>query len=1185
MNRAIAAWVFAVLLFVIFPLAGQSDRGTITGSVTDPSNAVIPGAEVVIRNLDTGVSTRALTNEVGLFTMSNIPIGRYEIKVTAQGFKVHSRSGVSLTVAQTLRMDVSMETGAVQESVTVTADASLLKIDNSQVSTTIQSSVVTDLPLSFSGGRSIENFAYALTPAVEGDNWTSYIAGAPAFSKEVMIDGMSATAQIQGHVGESSPPMEAIQEFSVQTSGMSAEYGRTSGAVFNFALKSGTNDFHGSAFYYLRNEKLNANTWMNNWRLSQSPNDPRYIRARDRQFLGGASAGGPIVIPKIYNGRNRTFIFGSFEHYTVERYLLNQDYTTTAPVPEFLTGNFGKLLTSEVLGTDAMGRSVYAGQVYDPKTMRRVGNRWVSDPFDGNVIPSSRISPMSGKIVDIFRKSYAPMIGGRLANNSTRTLSNTPWFHQTQMTYKADHTISQNNRLSGSLIWTQRPRILADAGGLWDPTDKNGGPFAKSRKQEVTSRAARISDNWTITPALINTFSFAYNRYRNPSISTQAGGDWNNYLGIQGVTDSPVFPEISFGSAVNGIGITNIGYNSSGYYIGNTFIAGDSMTWVRGRHTMKFGGQFWKQQINSHSGFDSMQYSFANATTGLPGEPFANRVGFGFASFLLGEVANANKGVPFDLYGRRAYVETFFQDDIRVSRRFTLNAGLRWEQAQPFREKYGRWANFSPDVKNTQYGVAGALQFLDGPGDSFERNKDWKEFSPRLGMAFRVTDKHILRAGYGIFFIPVGINYWSGVPYGFAPGYRGTNTVNATGNLPRFNWDATRYPDSYVAPTKSPNTLIWGMVAIDPDSLKQGYMHQYNVSYQYEINSNFIAEFTYMGNKGSRLHGGGLNRNQPLRSAYEDPKVNPTAWVSDASGAAAAGVPYPYPGFSGNAGFALMPFPHVYAVTYGPVYHVGTNTGSSGYDSFQIQITKRMSHGLAAQVSYNLSKAVGNVETAFDETWDANAGIQDIRDLAADANTVLPYDQRHIAKGYMQYELPFGKGRKFGANRGGILNALIGGWDVTWIFKYNTGTPLGISPNVNYPGWEGAVYADWNRSADLSGTFNATGFNPGVQNSPANLYFNRAAFSNPTNHKLGNGMRRYNVLRTFGWSNEDIGLLKYWRPSEKFSIQVRGELLNVFNRHHFGNPNTGLGNITNFGYITGMQGEPRNVQIGLRLGW
>jgi hypothetical protein len=377
----------------------------------------------------------------------------------------------------------------------------------------------------------------------------------------------------------------------------------------------------------------------------------------------------------------------------------------------------------------------------------------------------------------------------------------------------------------------------------------------------------------------------------------------------------------------------------------------------------------------------------------------------------------------------------------------------------------------------------------------------------------------------------------------------------------------------------------------DPKTLFLGYTHQYNASFQYEFTRDLIVEATYMGNQGRRLHNGSLYRNQPTQSGYEDPKLNPTAWVWDAGSAASAGAPYPYNGFSGYAGFAVMPFPHVAAVTWGPIYGVGTPKGESGYWSTQFQLTKRMSSGLAAQMSYNISRAVGNSETAFDETWDATGGIQNIYNLTADASTVLSYDQTHIFKGYVQYQLPFGRGRKFLSSSNAFANALLGGWDVTWIFKYNTGVPLAVNPNVSYPGWNGdgglggAIYADFNPSVDLSRQFTGDNFNPGTQNDPGNLYFDRSAFANPTNHKLGNGKRRYEELRGFGWASEDIGIMKYWRFTETASLQLRAEFINVFNRHYYANPNTGLGNTTNFGYVTGMTGTPRNVQIGLRLGF
>jgi hypothetical protein len=248
-----------------------------------------------------------------------------------------------------------------------------------------------------------------------------------------------------------------------------------------------------------------------------------------------------------------------------------------------------------------------------------------------------------------------------------------------------------------------------------------------------------------------------------------------------------------------------------------------------------------------------------------------------------------------------------------------------------------------------------------------------------------------------------------------------------------------------------------------------------------------------------------------------------------------------------------------------------------------------MSHGVAAQGPYNFSKAVGNSETAFDETWDVNAGVQDIHDLKTDAATVLSYDQTHVLKGYLQYQLLFGKGRAHYGDAPGWLNALVGGWDVTWIHRYNTGNPLGISPKVNYPGWEGAVYADWDQSVDLSRRFDAANFNPGQQNAPANLYFDRSAFSNPTNHRLGNGRRRYEQLRGFGWSNEDIGLMKYWSFKERATVQFRAEILNIFNRHHFANPNTALGNEANFGYCDGnvwrAAKHPARTADRVVMGW
>lgn len=1183
MRSAFKAIPILILLIVMQgPLLGQADRATIGGTVADPTGAVLPGVDVVAVNVDTGVQTVGLTNEVGNYSLPNLPIGTYRLTFSLPGFKTYERTDFRVTTGQRARLDVVLDIGELTELVTISASSELLESDNPMVAQTMQSEVLTDLPLSFAGGRAIENFAYAVTPGVEGNNWTSHIAGGQSFSKEVLIDGISATSQIQGHVGESSPTMEAVQEFKVQTSSVaSAEYGRTLGGIFQFALKTGTNDFHGSAFYYTRNEALNANTWMNNWNASQHPDDDRFKRARDRQNLLGGSAGGPVIIPGLYNGRDRTFVFGAFEHFEQSRFEIGP-MNKTVPIPAFLSGDFSRLLTNEVVGQDALGRDVYAGAIYDPATRRTVDGHIVADPFPGNIIPSDRISSVSNQIAGIFRSGYTPMVSDRLTNNAGIPRINSPWFHQTQLTLKADHAVSDVNKFSGSLIWTQRPRILVDQGGIWDPSSEpSGGPLANSRKQEVTSRRATLSNNWTASPTLINTFNVSYNRYNNPSLSLEFENGWPQQLGLH-PDAAGNFPVIQFGSSVNGVWTERIGQQWTGRYIANTYIVSDSVNWISGSHNFRFGGEFWIQQMNSHDATQGpLSFNYSNQTTGIPGESWTNRIGFGFASFLLGEVDSANRGVPFDLYGRRNYWAVYFQDDFKVNQKLTLNLGLRWEQPQGYYEKYGRWANFNPNLTNTDLGIPGALEFAE-PGQTFEGDRDWSQLAPRIGLAYRVSDRLVLRGGYGIFYLPPSLQYWGGVPYSFAPGYRGTDRIDPLGQgTPIFSWDDAGYPGNPQPPTQDPNFVTWGMVAIDENSLQSSYTHQYNASVQWSFTADDMVEFTFMGNKGRQLHSGHLRRNQATRAAYEAAGVDPFAWVWDEGSAAAAGVPYPYPGFSGQAGFALQPFPQV-ANTWGPLFYVGSPLGSSAYRSFQVNFTRRMSAGLAANASYSNSRTTGNVEDMFAEPWWVGV-VQDVYNLDQEAKNVVGYDRTHVFKGLASWELPLGRGQRWLADSSGVVDAVLGGWTVTGIFRYESGVPLGIGANVWRPGWEGAVYADVVGPINTV-DFNRKGFDPGNPSDPVNRYFDPSAFASPGGHALGNGARLYEDLRGFGGAYEDLGIMKYWSLGETARLQFRFEALNIFNRHYFQNPQTGLG-AGEFGNVVTTGGEPRNMQVGLRLHW
>jgi hypothetical protein len=375
------------------------------------------------------------------------------------------------------------------------------------------------------------------------------------------------------------------------------------------------------------------------------------------------------------------------------------------------------------------------------------------------------------------------------------------------------------------------------------------------------------------------------------------------------------------------------------------------------------------------------------------------------------------------------------------------------------------------------------------------------------------------------------------------------------------------------------------MVSIDERSLFAGYVHQYNIGLQYEVSKDMVAEAVLMGNRGRRLHNGALKRNQPSKSSYENPKVSPWAWVWDSDSAAAAGVTYPYDNFSNYAGVALQPFPQISSETGGPLYFVGAPAGSSEYRSFQISLAGNLSRNAAAQISYTLSRATGNSESGFNETWDESAGIQDVGNLAESADTVLSYDRTHVFKGYVAFRLPFGRGRNFLSNVHPMLNAVLSGWEATCLFRYNSGDPLPVYPNVWYSGWVGAIYANYNPAVDLSRQFDGSKFNPGVRNAPDNRYFNPAAFSNPTNYKLGNGKRLYSELRGFGYAGEDLKLMKRFAIGKGVGVQLNVELLNAFNRHYYANPNTRMDNADAFGYVTATTGSPRVTQVGIRMDW
>jgi hypothetical protein len=621
----------------------------------------------------------------------------------------------------------------------------------------------------------------------------------------------------------------------------------------------------------------------------------------------------------------------------------------------------------------------------------------------------------------------------------------------------------------------------------------------------VISNQYRVSDSLTITPNVLNIFHATYNRYSNGSVPTEAGTDWNSQLGF-GSTGAHNFPAIGFGNSVNGIGETNLGNTWEGSYVAGTFLYGDNLSWTRGRHTFMFGGDFRVMQNNSDSGSGALSLSFNPNTTGAPTQSWGNQVGFGFASFLLGDVQSASETTPINLYGRRKAMDLFAQDSWKVTPKLTVNVGLRWDATFRLHEKYGHWANFDLNTVDPNLGIEGAVVYANSGSDSFEKNEDWHNFGPNIGVAWNPRERIVFRGAFNILYAPIGIQYWTGIPYGFAPGFQGVDAASAP-----FNWDRG-YAGAFVPGTKSTTMPINLLGAtISPNSLLAGYTDNWNLGVQYELTKNMMIDVSYIGNRGHHLQDTGLWNNETTPAEFHSlvHSGNALNWVCNAAQAAQNGVPYPYAGFCAPALAAVAPYPQLASAEanywyYPNMFYVGLPTGQSYYNSMVVRFVKRVGTGLTMDLNYTLSRQEGDVYSAFGDSYDT-ASIQDFTKLGQEAHTLTSYDQTHVVKGAVTYELPLGRGRTLLSGARGLTNGLISGWRLSGLVTYASGTPLTFysSNYYYYPLWA-ATYVNYN----LAG-YNGSQFDPGkfqvVNNSnnppAADQYFPKTTASNPAHRR------------------------------------------------------------------------------------
>jgi hypothetical protein len=1026
-----------------------------------------------------------------------------------------------------------------------------------------------------------------LTPGVSGNSWTSSINGSPNFSKEVVLDGASTTTYIGGDFVESNVSLESVQEFKVQTSGLSAEFGRTGGGVFNFVLKSGTNQPHGSAVFLYKNAFLDANSFSNNF--FGRP------RNQDDKNEWALSFGGPVYIPKLYTGKNKSFFYFSYDKY----HEINQGYGSpnlTVPLPEWWTGNLSRYLSNQLLGTDAEGRQVIRDAIYDPASTRTVSGQIVRDMFPGNIIPVSRISKVAQNLAAIATKYYLPSVkqaDGQFAliNNSFFPVANTPTFDQKQLTVKGDQVLTDKQRLSGSYTWVDRPRILIDSGGDWTDAAPIGGPLSRARVQEVQTWMSRLAHDYTLQPNLLNHVTVAYNRVLNPSISLHLNDKGASQLGLAGINQNGNFPEINFSGGDQGVTFQTLGYQANNLIAGASWEAMDTVSWIHGRHSIKFGFDFRANTENDKSLNGPAGYTFTSALTGVPG--FAN-TGHPFASMLLGLVQSANIQIDTPTSSTFKDYALFFQDDFKVSQRLTLNLGVRWEYQPVQTERYDRLANFCLTcIDPNTVGLPGAMVYA-GPGQGRTGSRTFvpserTDFGPRVGLAYRLTDKLVFRSGYGIYFMPHIPNDWNAVPYGRKFGFSQTDIVNDPGNnQAAFNWDSpwpgvvnTATLDPSIAQTQS------GPVHWTDNGGKVGYVQQWNANFQYLLPAQFVIDAGYVGSKSTGYIDNQLARLNQIHAnvlslgTMLSQTLTSQAQIPAAALALGARYPYPTPGRSVSISQALEPYPQV--LNGGSVDSYQAPLGFATFNSLQISISKRYSNGLSLISNYTFSKTISNGISVF--TRDQDAGPLDYYNLALQ-KAVAPSDQTHVVKVGATYQLPVGRGKKLGNQMNKVIDSVIGGWQISYIGNYASGTPLSFSAS-GIAGWNGGTRANINNptGGSMYAGFDPSKFDYSLVSTPGQTkldYFNTSLITNPPPFTLGNSAPFISQLRGFASYNEDAGLQKNFVIHERFKVQFRAEAFDLFNRHRFNNPNTNP-NSNLFGQVTGVGGNPRQAQLGIRM--
>jgi hypothetical protein len=1134
----------STIIAILFSLSwavnvtAQVDNASLTGLIKDTNDAVVAGARVVVRNQATNLSLETKAGEDGYYTFASLRPGIYEITIEQQGFKRETRSNLQLSVGQRARLDFALTVGQVSEAVTVTSDSLVLQREDASLGNVVDNQRITKLPLL---QRSWDDLLTQVA-GTQGDPYTEQsggtasgrtgavnIHGARSLTNNFILDGQDNNS-ISENVQELStqvarPSVDAIGEFKVITSQYAADTGRSAGGVISVTTKSGTNDFHGIAYEYLRNKVFDANDFFSN----------RLGRARPQRVQNqfGGNVGGPIL-------RNRAFFFADYEGTRIRQGVLR---IATVPLAIEKAGNFSANLGPEILvggqrvpilnpdGTPS-GQFVRQGQLFDPRT--QVANplfnaaqpvsvfnpQFIRQPFAGNIIPN--IDPVAAKLAALYP---SPTLAGR-ANNFARTPSLAD--DQDRWITRLDYRVNDSNDVFGRYAFTKRLRFVPGFfGGIADGTDTSAWG-----RSDIKSHSLTIGWNRIVTPAVVNQFRFGYAKSDADTVHDPFG---------QGST-SEFVPGVPDDDAVQG-GLPAILISGFSPRLGSPdflpkfqhsqqFQFTHTLSWTRGVHAFRFGTDVMlPMKLNyldvpntrGRLTYDGSYTQFAGGLSGT-GNPVAD--------FLVGTARNAALS-NVNIVNQRRYMYAFFaQDDWKVTRKLTLNLGLRYDFSTPAYEVNNRLTNFNPAAAATATTNAQAIASLrlatDGSLASRALvNPDRTNLAPRIGFAYSPADKWVVRGGYGIYYNLLD-RMGSEDQLSLNPPFLVNFNFTSNTLVP-----AATFTNGFPANTLDPANVVLAQVQLRAANLNAStsYIQQYSIGFQRELAGDWLAEIAYVGSKGTHLYTL-RDLNQPLPGQTNLPRAQ------------------------------RFPFP-----VFGLVEYRDDN-GISNYNSMEATLDKRFRRGYTIRAAYTFSKSLDN---SFEHltSGGSNSFPQNARDLHSWYG-LSDFDVRHrfVANGI--WELPFGRGRKYFQE--GFASALLGGWELSGDFNVRSGKPFTVTQS-----------GDPLSLGSLSTTLPDLVADPHISNQTIDRWFDPTAFRvlTATTNRFGTEGR--NILIGPGFASLDFSIhRRFGLGAESRYLDFRWEVFNALNRANFGLPNRTI-NSSNVGTITTLAGDPRVMQFALRL--